>query len=133
MTGVVIGCGGGDLHAVGDRACGPDKRRRLLDVPAFGDECGAEAQLLAAASLVHQGRRSLAASPGQQVVAQFVKRAIGAGLIKRAHDVPLLRPESFSIRSPEAPILPSAARSGCDQNAERLVSPSSRERNGTAK
>ncbi len=79
MAGVVIGCGGGDLHPAGDGAGGPDKRGGLLYVPAFGDECGAEAQFLAAAGLVHQGRRSLPTSPGQQVVAQFVKRAIGAG------------------------------------------------------
>ncbi len=65
VTRVVIGCGGSDLHAVGDRARRADQRRRLLDVPAFGDERGAEAQLLAAAGLVHQRRRSFAACTGQ--------------------------------------------------------------------
>ena len=75
VAGVVIGCGGGDLHPVGDRARRADERRRLLDVPPLGDERGAEAQLLAAAGLVHQRRRPLSAGAGQQVVAQLVEHA----------------------------------------------------------
>ncbi len=54
MAGVVIGCGGGDLHPAGDGQRRTGERRRLLDVPAFGDESGAEAEFLATAGLVHQ-------------------------------------------------------------------------------
>ena len=75
VAGVVIGCGGGDLHAAGHRARRADQRRRLLDVPPLGDERRAEAQFLAAAGLVHQARRALAARAGQQVVAEFVQHA----------------------------------------------------------
>src|SRR5215475_11189611 len=73
MTGVVIGCGRGDLHATGDRARGADEGRRFLDVPAFRDECGAEAHLLAATRLVHQRRGPFAAGAGQQVVAELIE------------------------------------------------------------
>ena len=77
VPGVVIRCGRGDLHAVGDRAGGTGQRGRLLDVPPLGDEAGAEAQLLAAAGLVHQRGGSLTAGARQQVVAQFVEHAVG--------------------------------------------------------
>jgi non-ribosomal peptide synthetase component E (peptide arylation enzyme) len=77
MPGIVIGCGGGDLHPVGHRACGTDKRGRFLDVPAFRDERGAEPQLLAASGFVHQRRRAVTARAGQQVVEE-VETAIAS-------------------------------------------------------
>jgi hypothetical protein len=73
VPGVVIGCRRGDLHALGRRTGGADERGRFLDVPAFGDERGAEAEFLAAARLVHQRGRPLTAGTGQQVVAEFVQ------------------------------------------------------------
>src|ERR1700738_3804833 len=76
MTCVWIRGGSGDLHAVGDRTCGADERGRFLDVPAFGDERGAKAHLLAAARLVHQRRRAFTAGPGEQVVPQFIEHAL---------------------------------------------------------
>jgi hypothetical protein len=76
MACVVIGCGGGDLHAAGDRAGGTDQRRRLLDVPPLGDERRAEAQLLTASRLVHQTCRALASCAGQEVVAQLVQHPV---------------------------------------------------------
>ena len=75
VTGVVIGCGRGDLHPGGHRACRTGQRGRLLDIPALGDERGAESQFLASAGLSHQGRRTLTTGAGQQVVAQFIKCA----------------------------------------------------------
>src|ERR1700687_195341 len=77
MPGVVIGCGGGDLHPAGDRAGGADERGRFLDVPPLLDERGAEAPLFARACLVHQRGGSLTAGAGQQVVAQFLEDRIG--------------------------------------------------------
>jgi len=65
MSGVVIGCGGGDLHSAGHRARSTNQRRRFFDVPPLGDERGAEAQLLAATRLIHQGCRALTTGPGQ--------------------------------------------------------------------
>jgi hypothetical protein len=76
MAGVVIGCGGGDLHAAGGRAGRTDQRRRLLDVPSLGDERGAEAELLTASRLVHQTPGALAACAGQQVVAELVQHPV---------------------------------------------------------
>ena len=77
VAGVVIGCGGGDLHAVGDRKRRTDERGRLLDVPPLGDEAGAETQLLTAARLRGQRRRPLATRACEEVVAQLVEHPFG--------------------------------------------------------
>ncbi|OBC00351.1 hypothetical protein A5784_20175 [Mycobacterium sp. 852013-50091_SCH5140682] len=76
VASVVIGCGRGDLHAFGDGASGADERGCFLDVPAFGDERGAEAELLTTARLVHQGGRAFPAGSGQKVVAELVEHQI---------------------------------------------------------
>ena len=59
VAGVGIGCGGGDLDAVGDGARRPGQGCSLFDVPAFGDERRSQSDFLAAARLVHEGRRAV--------------------------------------------------------------------------
>ena len=82
MAGVVIGCGRGDLHPGGHRACRTGQRGGFLDIPALGDERGAESEFLTAAGLVHQRGWAFPASTGQQVVTQ---------LIECAHHMPQIR------------------------------------------
>jgi hypothetical protein len=85
VAGVVVGGGGGDLQPRGGCAGGPAERGRLLDVEAFGEEAGAEAQGFAAAHILEQWRRGggatrepVEAELGQRIGVHGLNVAIGA-------------------------------------------------------